>query len=50
MNVFKILKIHKNQLTKQQYKTLKGQVRAGDTEGAIKGLNKLIKKQGELSV
>ena len=50
MNVFKILKIHKNQLTKQQYKTLKGQARAGDTLGAIKGLNRLLKKQSKLSV
>lgn len=50
MNIYQILKKYKNQLTKQQYKTLKGQVRAGDTMGAIKGLNKLLKKQNELSV
>ena len=50
MNIYQILKKYKNQLTKQQYKTLKGQVRAGDTQGAIKGLNRLLKRQSELSV
>lgn len=30
MNVFKILKKHKYQITKQQYLTLKGQAKAGD--------------------
>ena len=50
MNVFKILKKHKNQLTKQQYKTLIGQAIAGDTIGAIKGLNRLLQKQSKLSV
>jgi len=42
--VFKVLKKHKYQLTKQQYLTLKGQVKAGDETGALKGLNKLLKK------
>jgi len=50
MNVFKILKKHKNQLTKQQYKTLIGQAIAGDTLGVIKGLNRLLQKQSKLSV
>lgn len=44
MNIFKILKIHKHQLTKQQYKTLKGQAIAGDTLGAMKGLNKILRR------
>lgn len=30
------------QLTHQQYKTLRGQVLAGDGEGALKGLRKLL--------
>lgn len=50
MNIYQILKKHKDQLTKQQYKTLKGQVRAGDTQGAIKGLNKLLNKQSKVIV
>ena len=50
MNIYQILKKHKDQLTKQQYKTLKGQAIAGDTQGAIKGLNRLLKRQSELSV
>lgn len=31
-------------LTTQQIRTLKGQVLSGDTEGAMRGLNKLIKR------
>lgn len=45
MNVFKILKKHKYQLTKQQYRTLKGQAKAGDEIGAIKGLNNLLNRK-----
>lgn len=33
---------NKKQLTKQQIRTLKGQVFSGDIEGAMKGLDKLI--------
>lgn len=50
MNIFKILKLHKNQLTKQQYKTLKGQAIAGDELGAIKGLNKLLMRKSKTEV
>lgn len=31
-------------LTTQQIRTLKGQVLSGDTEGAMRGLNKLVKR------
>ena len=31
----------KPKLTRQQYKTLKGQILAGDAEGAMRGLEKL---------
>lgn len=47
MNVFKILKKHKYQLTKQQYLTLKGQAKAGDETGAIKGLNTLLNRKNK---
>lgn len=33
---------HKPQLSRQQYKTLKGQILAGDPEGAMRGLKKLL--------
>lgn len=38
------LKFHKEDLTYQQYHTLRGQVLAGDTEGAMKGLKKLLRR------
>ena len=38
------LKAHRHQLTFQQYKTLRGQVLAGDAEGAMKGLRKILTK------
>ena len=39
-----LIKIRRNKhkLTRQQIRTLKGQVFSGDIEGAMKGLNKLI--------
>lgn len=36
------IKEYRNVLTKQQKKTLRGQILAGDYTGAEKGLNKLI--------
>lgn len=38
------LKLSKPYLTKQQYRTIKGQIKAGDTEGARKGLIKLLNR------
>ena len=38
------LKACRDRLTKQQYKTLKGQILAGDSDGAMKGLRKLLLK------
>ena len=40
---FKLLKEYKYKLTKQQYRTLKGQVLKGDIEGFRKGLFKIVK-------
>ena len=34
----------KNRLSRQQYKTLKGQILAGDAIGAMRGLEKLLAK------
>lgn len=38
----RILKGYRGQLTKQQYKTIRGQILAGDDAGAMKGLKKLL--------
>lgn len=42
---FELLKDYKHRLTKQQYKTFKGQILSGDIEGFRKGLFKLILKR-----
>lgn len=44
----KQLKAHRKQLTRQQVRTLKGQILAGDIAGAMKGLDRIInKRKGE---
>lgn len=45
-----ILRNTKNRLTKQQYKTLRGQVLAGDPDGALKGLRNILKRRAERMV
>lgn len=42
--VLKILKAHRGKLTRQQLRTLKGQALAGDTDAAIKGLQKILQQ------
>jgi hypothetical protein len=43
--VYKLLKtIHKSPLTGQQKRTLRGQVLAGDVEGAKKGFERLTRR------
>ena len=41
---YKLIKEHRDALTPQQQKTLKGQCRAGDIEGAIKGLYRILRR------
>lgn len=41
IKLYKILNTYKYKLTKQQYKTIKGQIKKGDYSGAMKGINKL---------
>jgi hypothetical protein len=36
------LKAYRDRLTPQQYRTLKGQVLAGDADGALRGLQKIL--------
>lgn len=38
------VKACKYRLTSQQYKTLQGQILAGDSEGALKGLKRILRK------
>ena len=44
VNAMMFLKAHSSKLSHQQYKTLRGQVLAGDSQGAMKGLKKLMKR------
>ena len=44
VNAMMFLKAYRSQLTSQQYKTLRGQVLAGDSQGAMKGLRKLLNR------
>lgn len=41
------LKAHRANLTAQQYQTLRGQVLAGDDEGALKGLSRILSRKRE---
>lgn len=42
---FKLLKYYKYQITKQQYKTFKGQIIKGDLDGFRKGVFNLTKRK-----
>ena len=41
-----LIKANKDKLTPQQARTLKGQCKAGDIDGALKGLHKILKRSG----
>lgn len=41
--ILRLLRNHRRTLTRQQIKTIRGQALAGDVEGAIKGLSKILK-------
>lgn len=40
----------KNRLTRQQFKTLRGQILAGDPAGAMKGLQKILLLNGSNAI
>lgn len=42
IKLYRLLKTYKWKLTRQQYSTIKGQIKKGDLLGAYKGLNKVI--------
>ena len=44
---FKAIEAHRNQLTRQQLQTLRGQVKAGNPDAAMRGLDKIIKRGAE---
>ena len=44
--VRKLIKEYRYLLTRQQVTTLNGQIKTGNEEGALKGLVKLLKRQG----
>lgn len=41
---------HKRSLTRQQFKTLRGQILAGDPAGAMKGLQRILLLEGSNAV
>ena len=43
-HAFRLLNAFRNKLTKQQYRTLKGQILAGDGEDALRGLQKILER------
>ena len=38
------LKKNKSELTVQQYRTIKGQIMAGDEDGAIRGIDRVVER------
>lgn len=45
-----MLKMNRQHVTAQQYRTLRGQVLAGDPDGAMKGLRKILLLTGSNAV
>ena len=43
-SVIKMLDKNRHRMSKQQYKTLRGQCLAGDTDGALKGFYRILKR------
>lgn len=41
------LKATKDRLSPQQYRTLRGQVLAGDPDGAMKGLRRILQRRAD---
>lgn len=47
MNAYRELERHRRELTLQQFRTLRGQIKSGDAEGALKGLAAIIRRKSE---
>ena len=41
MNIYYELRMLKNKIPKNTYKTILGQIKSGDVKGALKGINRL---------
>lgn len=48
VNAMMFLRAYRLQLSTQQYKTLRGQVLAGDSIGAMKGLKRILEQKSKL--
>ena len=48
VNAMMFLKAYRLQLTTQQYKTLRGQVLASDSVGAMNGLKRILERKSKL--
>lgn len=46
-NAFLELKKYRNQITRQQVRTLAGQIKSGQIESAMKGIKNIIKRKEE---
>ena len=44
--VLHLLRVHSDDLTEQEYRTLRGQAINGDADGAEKGLHTLLSRKG----
>ena len=42
IKLYKLLKHYKYRFTRQQYLTIKGQIKKGDLDAALKGIKRLI--------
>ncbi len=42
-----MLMVYRNCLTRQQFKTLKGQILSGDTDGFQKGMERILRRKYE---
>lgn len=45
LELYKLLKKYKYKLTKQKYKTIKGQIKVNDLEGAYKGIKTILDRK-----
>ena len=45
LRALRTIEHYKNMLTRQQFKTLRGQVLAGDSEGAMRGLERIFRRK-----
>ena len=45
IKLYKLLKHYKYRFTRQQYTTIKGQIKKGDLDGAYKGIKRCINNE-----